>query len=261
MPCHESASGMEELLTDQFDMISAQRQIRRKERNMKAFVEKAFLGFLMAAMLFIVGCGEKKCYFVTRDGEGLKAGDRVVWYDACAGKVDSVDSDGDSFKIEIKFNKKYGALIHDGVGARIVNDPKISSKPFVLLVGGRDANRPLLEAGAEIPESKQGSAVAEGFSSFVDWLKNCRAEELKVIGAALLILFALLKFVSKTFKFILFLGIVGAIGYVCVTANIDWSRYKDRVANVKVTAQEAKEWVQKHGEKLHTILETALEDD
>ena len=228
---------------------------------MKRIVSVGLILCAIVATMVLTGCGEKKCYFVTRDGEGLKAGDRVVWYDACAGKVDAVEPEDDGVKVLIKFNKKYGSLIHDGVAARIVNDPKISSKPFVLLVGGRDANRPLLEAGAEIPESKQGSAVAEGFSSFVDWLKNCRAEELKVIGAALLILFALLKFVSKTFKFILFLGIVAAIGYVCVTANIDWSRYKDRVANVKVTAQEAKEWVQKHGEKLHTILETALEDD
>lgn len=228
---------------------------------MKRIVNVGLMLCAIVATMVLTGCGEKKCYFVTRDGEGLKAGDRVVWYDACAGKVDAVEPEDDGVKVLIKFNKKYGSLIHDGVGARIVNDPKISSKTFVLLVGGRDAKRPILEAGAEIPESKQGNAVVEGLSSFVDWLKTCRAEELKIVGAALLILFTLLKFVSKTFKFILFLGIVAAIGYVCVTANIDWSRYKDRVANVKVTAQEAKEWVQEHGEKLHTILETALEDD
>ena len=81
------------------------------------------------------------------------------------------------------------------------------------------------------------------------------------MGVVLLIMFALLKFVSKTFKFLLFLGIVGAIGYVCVTANVDWSNYKERFANIKETAQEAKEWVQQHGEKLHVILETALESD
>lgn len=66
---------------------------------------------------------------------------------------------------------------------------------------------------------------------------------------------------ERAFKFLLFLGIVGAIGYVCVTANVDWSNYKERFANIKETAQEAKEWVQQHGEKLHVILETALESD
>lgn len=66
---------------------------------------------------------------------------------------------------------------------------------------------------------------------------------------------------ERAFKFLLFLGIVGAIGYGCVTANVDWSNYKERFANIKETAQEAKEWVQQHGEKLHVILETALESD
>jgi len=66
---------------------------------------------------------------------------------------------------------------------------------------------------------------------------------------------------ERAFKFLLFLGIVGAIGYVCVTANVDWSNYEERFANIKETVQEAKEWVQQHGEKLHVILETALESD
>ena len=103
--------------------------------------------------------------------------------------------------------------------------------------------------------------MQEGFAAFVDWLKNSRAEELKVAGIVLLILLLLLKFVSKMFKFILFLGILGAIGYVCVTANIDWSNYKERFANIKETALEAKGWIQQHGEKLHVILETALESE
>ena len=43
--------------------------------------------------------------------------------------------------------------------------------------------------------------------------------------------------------------------------DVDWSKYKERLANVKETAQEAMAWLQQHGEKLHTILETALEAD
>ena len=39
------------------------------------------------------------------------------------------------------------------------------------------------------------------------------------------------------------------------------AKRKERFANIKETAQEAKEWVQQHGEKLHVILETALESD
>lgn len=218
-------------------------------------------GLAAAMMLLLAGCGEKSCYFVTKDSQGLQVGAKVVWYDAYVGKVDAIEADEGGFRVSVKFSKKFNDQIHDGVAGRIVNDPKISPQAFVLLVGGRDASRPAIEGGEEIPESKPGNAVQEGFSSFVDWLKNSRADELKILGAFLLIVFVLLKFVSKMFKFILFLGILAAIGYVCVTANIGWSNYKDKLVNIKATAQEAKDWLQQHGEKLHVILETALESD
>ncbi len=228
---------------------------------MKKITGRVVSELAAAMMLLLAGCSEKSCYFVTKDSQDLQVGAKVVWYDAYVGKVDSIESDDGGYKVSVKFSKKFNDQIHDGVAGRIVNDPKISSRAFVLLVGGRDKNRPPIEGGVEIPESKPGNAVQEGFSAFVDWLKNSRTDELKVVGVGLLILFTLLKFVSKKFKFILFLGILGAIGYVCVTANIDWSNYKERLTNVKETANEAKEWVQKHGEKLHVILETALEAD
>lgn len=228
---------------------------------MKTLINRVFLGLAAAMTLLLTGCGEKNCYFVTKDSQDLQVGAKVVWYDAYVGKVDSIESDDGGFRVSVRFSKKFNDQIHDGVAGRIVNDPKISSRAFVLLVGGRDASRPPVESGVEIPESRQGTAVQEGFAAFVDWLKNSRAEELKVVGVVLLILLLLLKFVSKTLKFLMFLGILGAIGYVCVTANIGWDNYKERLANVKDTAEEAKEWIQQHGEKLHAILETALEAD
>ena len=214
---------------------------------------------LIISLLLLAGCGEKKCFFVSQDGNSLSPGAPVVWYDAYVGKVESVEGAENGTKVSICLDKKYAEEIRDGVAGRVVNDPKISPKAFVLLVGGRDKARSLVSSGAQIPESRPANAVSEGFSSFVDWLRNSRADELKIVGVTLLILFVLLKFVSKMFKFVLFVGILCAIGYVCVSANIDWKNYKERLANVKETAQEAKAWLQQHGEKLHTILETALE--
>ena len=224
-------------------------------------MKKTLMMIAAAAAMLLAGCGEKKCFFVSQEGKSLRNGAPVVWYDAYVGKVDSLENTEGGTKITIKFGKKYNDQIHDGAAGRIVNDPKISSSAFVLLVGGKDTARPLLEADAQIPESKQSNIVAEGFSAFVDWLRNSRADELKIVGVVLLIIFVLLKFVSKMFKFVLFLGILAAIGYVCVSANIGWSAYKEKIVNIKETAQEAKNWLQQHGEKLHTILETALEAD
>ena len=214
---------------------------------------------VVAGMLLLAGCGEKKCFFVSQDGMALQPGAPVVWYDAYVGKVEAVETAENGAKVSICLDKKYAEDIRDGVAGRVVNDPKISHTAFVLLVGGRDKERSLVSSGAQIPESRPANAVSEGFSSFVDWLRNSRADELKIVCVALLILFVLLKFVSKMFKLILFVVIVCAIGYLCVTVNVGWNNYKERLANVKETAQEAKSWLQQHGEKLHAVLETALE--
>ena len=221
-------------------------------------MNKKVMVVLGVAML-LAGCGEKKCFFVTQDGKSVQPGAPVVWYDAYVGKVDAVESADGGDKVSICLDKKYAEEIRDGVAGRVVNDPGISQKAFVLLVGGRDKDRPLVSAGAQIPESKPANVVSEGFSAFVDWLKNSRADELKIVGVALLILFVLLKFVSKMFKFVLFVGILCAIGYVCVSANVGWDNYREQLSSAQKTAQEAKAWLQQHGEKLHTILETALE--
>ena len=222
-------------------------------------MKKKTIVSISAVLLLLAGCGEKKCFFVSQDGKSVQPGAPVVWYDAYVGKVDAVESAEGGAKVSIRLDKKYAEEIHDGVAGRVVNDPGISQKTFVLLVGGRDKDRPLVRAGAQIPESKPTNVVSEGFSAFVDWLRNSRADELKIVGVALLILFVLLKFVSKMIKFVIFVGILCAIGYVCVSVNVGWDNYKAHIANAKDTAQEAKAWLQQHGEKLHAILETALE--
>ena len=165
-------------------------------------MRKMSLMTAVAALLLFAGCGEKKCFFVSQDGKSVQPGAPVVWYDAYVGKVDAVESTEGGAKVSIRLDKKYAEEIHDGVAGRVVNDPGISQKTFVLLVGGRDKDRPLVSAGAQIPESKPTNVVSEGFSAFVDWLRNSRADELKIVGVALLILFVLLKFVSKHLKFV-----------------------------------------------------------
>ena len=238
-------------------LVRARRQYQRRIKNMKNSV--ILMSIATVVMLLLAGCGEKKCFFVSQEGKALVPNAPVVWYDAYVGRVDALKAVAEGTMVSVRLNKKFAEEIRDGVSGRVVNDPKISPKAFVLLVGGRDKDRSLVEDGAQIPESKPTNAVSEGFSSFVEWLKNSRADELKIVGVVLLIFLVLLKFVSKMFKFVLFVGILCAIGYVCVTANIDWSKYKERLSNMAETAQEAKAWLQQHGEKLHTILETALE--
>ena len=232
-------------------------------------MKRIMMGMFAAAAMLLAGCGEKRCFFITQDSKGLKAGANVVWVsgglareEVLVGKVAAVEEADAGTKVSIKFAKKYKRLIHDGVAGCVVVDEKSTPpKVGVLLTGGKDESRPLVADGDEIPESKEAGASRDVLSAFVEWLKTSRAGELQIVGTALLIILVLLRFVSKRFKFILFLGFLCGLGYVYITVKNDWDNYKERFSNVKTATQEAKAWLQQHGEKLHVILETALEMD
>ena len=211
------------------------------------------------ASFLLSGCGEKECFFISQEGKQLETEAPVVWYDAYVGRVAALEQVADGTKVSIRIDKKYNDEIRDGVAGRVVNDPQISPKAFVLLIGGKDKERAALANGQQIPESKPTGVVGEGIAAFVEWLKNCHGNELIIVGVGILILIIAIKFVGKIIKFLLFLAIIVAIGYVCFSTKIDWSNYQDTLANVKTTAQEAKTWLQEHGEKLQVILESTLE--
>ena len=214
---------------------------------------------VMASFL-LSGCGEKECFFISQEGKQLEPEAPVVWYDAYVGRVSALEQTADGTRISIRLDKKYNDEIRDGVAGRVVNDPQISPKAFVLLIGGKDKERAALANGQQIPESKPSGVIGEGIAAFVEWLKNSHGNELIIVGVGILILIIAIKFVGRIIKFLLFLAIIAAIGYVCFSTKIDWSNYQDTLANVKTTAQEAMTWLQDHGEKLQTVLETVKED-
>ena len=111
---------------------------------------------MCVAMLFLAGCGEKKCFFVTQDIQGVTEGTIVVWEKEVVGKVDALVKVDGGTKIAIKFAKKYQDIIHDDVFGRVESDePSSSLKSRVVLIGGKDENRPILKDGDQIPEFKQ----------------------------------------------------------------------------------------------------------
>ena len=124
-------------------------------------MKRTILLTMCAAMLLLAGCGEKKCFFVTQDGKGVNEGAIVVWGQEVVGKVDAlVEVDGGT-KIAIKFAKKYQNLIHDGVLGRVEPDESLPLKFKIVLIDGRDENRPILKDGDQIPESKQENSGIE----------------------------------------------------------------------------------------------------
>lgn len=224
-------------------------------------MKKIMMLVLVALATLLSGCGEKECFFVSQEGKQLEAEAPVVWYDAYVGRVSALEQMAEGTKVSFRLDKKYNDEIRDGVAGRVVNDPQISPKAFVLLIGGKDKERSALANGQQIPESKPSGMVGEGFAAFVEWLKNCHGNELIIVGVGILVLIIVIKFVGRIIKLLLFVAIIAAIGYLCFSTKIDWSNYQNTLANVKTTAQEAMTWLQDHGEKLQTVLETVKDNN
>ena len=228
----------------------------------KQTMKKILMMIVAAAAMLLAGCGEKKCFFTTQDGKFLKKGTTVTWSktNAPVGEIEELEETENGTRATIRFAKKYTDFFHDGVTGRVVlkKDAAHPSAEIVLFSGGNEKN-PLLQNGDVIPESKDEGVLKDNWSAFTDWLTTSRVEEIKVVGSILGILLLLLKFGSRMLKFAAFLGIVGAIVYVCVTANIDWKRHKERLVNAKETVQEVKAWLLQHGDKVTSVLETAEE--
>lgn len=231
---------------------------RRNKMN-RTIKTRIPLFVLLVGMLLLSGCGEKTCFFLTKDADGVQAGAPVVWYNAFVGKVASVGTEEEAARVEIAFEGRYANAIHDGVAARVVADLGISPRPFVLLVGGKDESRPLLGSGVQIPESRPGNAVQEGFTAFVDWLRTSRPEELKVVVVLLVVLVILCMFVRRVIRLALIAGIAGLIAYAVLSTRSEWDNYRNTFENAKALSAEAKDWVLQHGDKLQVVLESAEE--
>lgn len=237
---------------------------------MKTLTNRVFLGLAAAMMLLLAGCGEKEktCFFVSRDGRLLQEGACVIWKDACdegvtskayVGRVGALEEAGQGVKVTIRFKPKHGDDLHDGVAARIVNDPKFSPKAFVLLTGGKDSLKPLIEDGAMIPEARE-SFLEKGISAFLNWIRNEHCNALIIYMSILIGLVVFIKVVGKMLKFVLFLAFVCVVCHVCLSAGSGWSGYKERQANAVAAFQDVKTWLVTHAEDLKQVLKTAVDN-
>lgn len=225
---------------------------------------------MAAIAILIAGCGEKEktCFFTSRDGRLLQKGACVIWKEACdakvgekahVGRVDELEDTDQGVKVIIRFNAKSGDDIHEGVAARIVNDPKFSPRAFVLLVNGNDAVKPVVKDGAEIPEARE-SIIEKSLSMFLDWLQNVHADTL--VGTVILvgIFIIVMMFVGKMLKFVFSLLAVGVVCYACMSVGAGWSGYKEGLDSAGVSAKNAKAWLGEHCDDLKSLLKSVSGD-
>ncbi len=221
-----------------------------------------WLAFVVVVVLLLAaGCGEKTCHFVAPDVQGLEPGASVEWYNAVIGSVTAVQSEGAGVRVDLVFDAAHAKSIHDGVVALIDADSVRRPKPVVVLRDGRDETRPVLGNGVLIPFLVPGNAVQESTSSFVEWLKSSRTEELDVVKLGLGVLGGIIGFVALFFrritafvKRLLWLAFLAIVVYLVWSLRTDWQSHQERFENLKVKSQEALEWLSQNGEKVKAIV-------
>lgn len=135
-------------------LLSVKGKKTRHDQTERTQMKRTIMLTMYAVTLLLAGCGEKKCFFVTQDCKGVNEDTTVVWEKEVVGKVDAlVEVDGGT-KIAIKFTKKYQNLIHDGVLGRVESDESLPLKSKIVLIGGKDEDRPIIKDGDQIPEFK-----------------------------------------------------------------------------------------------------------
>lgn len=236
---------------------------------MKQMIEKIMMLLAGVAMVMaLTGCGEKTCHFVAPDAGGLEPGASVEWYNAIVGSVTAVQSEGAGVRVDLVFDSAHAKSIHDGVVALIDADPARRPKPVVVLRDGRDQTRPVLGKGVRIPFVVPGNAVQESTTSFVEWLKASRTEELDLVKVGLGVLATFLGLIALFFrritafvKHLLWLAVLAIAVYLVWWLRTDWQSHQERFDDLKAKSQEALDWLSQNSGKVKAIVEPLSSDD
>jgi hypothetical protein len=201
---------------------------------MKQTMKKGMPFLTVLAVLFLLsGCGEKTCHFVSPEAGEVEAGAPVEWHNATIGTVKSVQTVNDGFRVDITFDAAYSESIHDGVMARVENNPNFWPKPYVELLGAGDANRPVLRNGVRIPSLRSDNVTQEKIMRVDDWLtiKNITYAGLIVLAVPLFKILG--KRISSVFRGVLKIAFLALMGYVAWTLWTDWEAHRERFSNLK----------------------------
>ena len=226
-----------------------------------------------AAALFSVllcalfsGCGRPAYLLPVKDGKGIEKGARVFWDQGGAGakavgSVTSVGKGGEGEKpVLVRFDlaDEFRGTIRENVAGAVVLDPSVTQSAFVLLLGGTGEGKELLRPGVAIQEAKPAASAAGYATTFFEWIRNARTEELKVLGSLLLVLLVLLKIVRKVFKTVVMLAIAGAVAWCVLSLRSGWAEQKEQLAQgVSRTFEQASDWAVRHADEFRAGLSEA----
>lgn len=198
--------------------------------------------------LFLIGC-KKQSFVSVSDSRGIEEGAPVVWYEgnAYVGKVSEIKAGEGNYLIYIDFQENYEKAIHSGVKACPMIEPKFSQKPILLLVGGKDANMPILEPGSQIPEIALSEVQRTEQMNFWEWFGSSKKDLTIALVVLIFVLgiISILKFVAKIIKFGIVLAIIAIVVFYYFNLSGDWKQYKDQTSNYvkEIKVEEIQDWL------------------
>ena len=230
-------------------------------------MEKHLVNLFSIALIcaLFAGCGRQPYLLPVKDGNGIEKGAHIFW-DAggagtakAVGAVTDVTDSGDSKRpVLIKFDLKdeYRQSIRENVAGTVIRDPAIAQSAFVLLLGGTGEGKESLKPGVAIQEVRPATASAADYAtSFFNWLRNARTDELKTFGIILLVLVILFKIVKRILKALVFLAILGAVAYCFLSVRDGWEEQKGQLRQgLSNTFEQAADWAARHADQLREEL-------
>ena len=212
----------------------------------------------------LAGCGRPAYLLPVKDGKGVVKGSHVFWDQGGTGAAKSVGTVTDVAKsgdadrpvlVRFDLEDEYRGTIRENVAGAVVSDPSVAQSAFVLLLGGVGEGKDPLKPGVAIQEAKPAASAAGYATTFFEWIRNARTEELKVLGSLLLVLVILLKIVRKVFKAAVLLAILAALAWCFFSIRGGWEEQKEQLSEgVSKTFDQAVDWVSRHADELRDQL-------
>lgn len=205
-------------------------------------------GMIMVGALLTCGCSRSDLHVVVGDARGVAKGSPVIWQETYVGEVSSVKMDGGCVRIDANLQKAFRKSIHAGAKACPMVLRKVSDKPALFLIGGKDTSLPLLAKGSRVPEATLTEATA--MNGFWGWLGASKNGKIWLIGCVLAIIVGVcaIKLLAGVLKFALLVGAVLFAVYSSKSLRDDWETYK-----ASFDSSEVKQWFVDHVKELESI--------
>ena len=205
---------------------------------------------VIATLLAVCGCdfSHSDFHVSVSDARGLTKGSPVVWQDTYVGEVSDVKQEGGAVRLDVTLQKTYRKNIRAGVKACPLMDKKISEKPVLFLIGGKDAALPLLAKGSQVPEASLNETVA--ITNIWSWVGGSRRSQILVAGCVIAVFagFIAIKLLAGLLKIAILAGALLLIVFSSKSLRDGWETYK-----ASWNSAEVKQWISDHMKDVEQI--------